>query len=507
MEAKAGDMGNLAFLLVDKTREFVEACYERGDLDAALACLDPVHTTCYGYASELHAFDTDAVARLLDASCAFARRIGSRIVSHECHLSYRNESCAIVLSNLRTRATKGDAGDGPSRDEYVRRLTFVYAPDGDDWRIVHMHSSAPDAPHNPLASRRMTARDVGALDLDAVLSQAKVERERYEIVSELSDDVIYEYDVALDTLYLFSTRFGATPDIRRNKIVVEHCLGTLNPEGFVHPDDRERYAADAHMLSQAQPEPGTEHDAYAYVYRLRPVFFFGGYKGEREGYVHQRVMGRRIYDAEGRLVRYVGKIVDVSEEYELLEQSSIDALTKAYNRSYLQGRLREYCSSKQPDVSYACLLADVDYFKSVNDQFGHLVGDNLLTAFVDTARTLFRSSDIVARLGGDEFMVLMRDVYDPRVAMERSEALIGAFRAMAADRGFPHDVSLSVGVVVERDPHPFSELYRRADIALYRAKAEGKNRAVSYLEGMAYPEGGTLAKPVPPNPPMPSPGD
>lgn len=128
MEAKAGDMGNLAFLLVDKTREFVEACYERGDLDAALACLDPVRTTCYGYASELHAFDTDAVARLLDASCAFARRIGSRIVSHECHLSYRNESCAIVLSNLRTRATKGDAGDGPSRDEYVRRLTFVYAP-------------------------------------------------------------------------------------------------------------------------------------------------------------------------------------------------------------------------------------------------------------------------------------------------------------------------------------------------------------------------------------------
>ena len=113
----------------------------------------------------------------------------------------------------------------------------------------------------------------------------------------------------------------------------------------------------------------------------------------------------------------------------------------------------------------------------------------------------------MARLGGDEFMVLMRDVYDPRVAMERSEALIGAFRAMAADRGFPHDVSLSVGVVVERDPHPFSELYRRADIALYRAKAEGKNRAVSYLEGMAYPEGGTLAKPVPPNPPMPSPGD
>ena len=223
--------------------------------------------------------------------------------------------------------------------------------------------------------------------------------------------------------------------------------------------------------------------------------------------MHQRVMGRRIYDAEGRLVRYVGKIVDVSEEYELLEQSSIDALTKAYNRSYLQGRLREYCSSKQPDVSYACLLADVDYFKSVNDQFGHLVGDNLLTAFVDTARTLFRSSDIVARLGGDEFMVLMRDVYDPRVAMERSEALIGAFRTMAADRGFPHDVSLSVGVVVERDPHPFSELYRRADIALYRAKAEGKNRAVSYLEGMAYPEGGTLAKPVPPNPPMPSPGD
>ena len=117
MDAKAGDMGNLAFLLVDKTREFVEACYERGDLDAALSCLDPVRATCYGYASELHAFDTDAVARLLGASCAFARRIGSRIVSHECHLAYRNETCAVVLSSLRTRATKGDAEGEPSDDE------------------------------------------------------------------------------------------------------------------------------------------------------------------------------------------------------------------------------------------------------------------------------------------------------------------------------------------------------------------------------------------------------
>ena len=497
MDAKAGDMGNLAFLLVDKTREFVEACYERGDLDAALSCLDPVRATCYGYASELHAFDTDAVARLLGASCAFARRIGSRIVSHECHLAYRNETCAVVLSSLRTRATKGDAEGEPSDDEYERRLTFVYAPVGDDRLIVHMHSSAPHAPDDPFASRRMTARDVGAVDLDAVLSQAKVERERYEIVSELSDDVIYEYDVGRDTLYLFSTRFGKSPDIRRNKLVIEHCLDTIGLDGFVHPDDLVRYGSDARNLSLAQPERGDGRDDYVHVYRLRPMFFFGR-ESEQDVFVHQRVMGRRIYDAQGRVVKYVGKIVDVSEEYELLEQSSTDALTRAYNRSYLQGRLREYCASKQPDVSYACLLADVDYFKSVNDQFGHLVGDNLLTAFVDTARTLFRTSDIVARLGGDEFMVVMRDVYDPRVAMERSEALIDAFRTMAADRGFPRDVSLSVGVVVESEPHPFSELYRRADIALYRAKAEGKNRAVPYLEGMAYPEGGALAKPLPP---------
>lgn len=170
-----------------------------------------------------------------------------------------------------------------------------------------------------------------------------------------------------------------------------------------------------------------------------------------------------------------------------MQQLQTDALTGACNRTYLLSRLADLTRAKQPDVAFAFLLVDVDCFKAVNDNLGHLIGDDVLVGLVGIAKLLFRESDVVARLGGDEFMVFMADVYDPAIVSEKSAALIEYFGDLTCACGAPPEVGLSVGEVVAFDVPSFEEVYRRADIALYWAKAHGKNCVARYEDGMEYP--------------------
>ncbi len=453
MDAKAGDMGNLAFLLVDKTRYSWRPA--TSGATSMLRC--PASFPCAQPATATPASSTPSTP--MPSPACWAPPARSRAVSGRA--SYPTNAISPTATRpapsccpaCAPRATKGDAEGEPSDDEYERRLTFVYAPVGDDWLIVHMHSSAPHAPDDPFASRRMTARDVGAVDLDAVLSQAKVERERYEIVSELSDDVIYEYDVGRDTLYLFSTRFGKSPDIRRNKLVIEHCLDTIGLDGFVHPDDRVRYAADARKLSQAQPERGDGRDDYVHVYRLRPMFFFGR-ESEQDVFVHQRVMGppHLRCPGPGREVRGQdrGRVRGVRTAGAVLDRCADQGLQPLVPAGPPARVLRLQAARRVP--THAFWPTWTTSSRSTTSSATWWATTCSRRSWTPPARSSGRAISWRAWAATSSWCSCA-DVYDPRVAMERSEALIDAFRTMAADRGFPRDVSLSVGVVVESEPH------------------------------------------------------
>ena len=128
------------------------------------------------------------------------------------------------------------------------------------------------------------------------------------------------------------------------------------------------------------------------------------------------------------------------------------------------------------DRCNALMIMDVDYFKQVNDTYGHMVGDKVLKIFGRLLAKQFREKDIVGRIGGDEFMVLMKDVSSRSVVELHMRRLCEEFRLLT-DPTYPQiSVSCSVGAAMIPDQgRSFEELYPHADSALYCAKHHGKD--------------------------------
>jgi two-component system, cell cycle response regulator len=160
-----------------------------------------------------------------------------------------------------------------------------------------------------------------------------------------------------------------------------------------------------------------------------------------------------------------------------------DELTGLYNRRYLLAHLDELVARVSRDgLDAAVLLVDIDHFKQVNDTYGHAAGDDVLRELAARATNTVRSVDLVARLGGEEFVVVMPET-GPAIAVAVGERLRLAianepFTIRASDERLPITVSIGITSAIaggdDRD-----RLLKRADDALYCAKAEGRNRVVS----------------------------
>lgn len=158
-----------------------------------------------------------------------------------------------------------------------------------------------------------------------------------------------------------------------------------------------------------------------------------------------------------------------------------DELTGLYNRRYFDRHLSLMLDkAREQERDMAVMLIDMDFFKSVNDTHGHDIGDAVLKEFAVRLRRNIRGVDLACRFGGEEFVVLMPDT-DYRQAQNIAERV----RTAVAERGFemgpgkPLAVTVSVGVALnETDTDTPEMILKRADVALYRAKREGRNRVV-----------------------------
>lgn len=188
-------------------------------------------------------------------------------------------------------------------------------------------------------------------------------------------------------------------------------------------------------------------------------------------------------DATGRVVQYLGVQKDVTDRMRasarIHELAYYDTLTGLANRGALQEELASALRAAQTtDTQLALLFIDLDDFKRVNDDHGHLIGDHVLRAVAQRLRAVVRPGDLLARPGGDEFLLLIKDVANAsEIATELAVRVIDALRRPIELEGFiPLEIRASVGVsTYPRDAGTIADLQRHADAAMYLAKGAGKD--------------------------------
>jgi two-component system, cell cycle response regulator len=166
-----------------------------------------------------------------------------------------------------------------------------------------------------------------------------------------------------------------------------------------------------------------------------------------------------------------------------IEMAITDALTGLHNRRYMESHLAtlaEQAASRCKPL--ALMMLDIDYFKSINDNFGHDAGDDVLREFAVRIRKSIRGIDLACRYGGEEFVIVMpeTDLHVAGMVAERLRRAI-AGESFAIDRGASRiDVTISIGLAaLERKDERIADVLKRADRALYCAKHDGRNRVVS----------------------------
>ena len=170
-------------------------------------------------------------------------------------------------------------------------------------------------------------------------------------------------------------------------------------------------------------------------------------------------------------------------QMQLVRMATRDALTGLFNRSAFFNRSEKIC--RVATRPFAAIMADIDHFKAVNDEYGHAAGDKALKA---VAECLDGRAEVVARLGGEEFVLLL-PASGASPALRAAEALRCAIAGCEIDiDGAPLRVTCSFGVAVAEPGATIDDLLRRADSALYVAKGDGRNRVAVHDAGTPLPD-------------------
>jgi two-component system, cell cycle response regulator len=194
--------------------------------------------------------------------------------------------------------------------------------------------------------------------------------------------------------------------------------------------------------------------------------------------IRVQLRNKRFYDALQRLR---------VERDSLRRDAQTDPLTGLLNRRSLEATISQRCQARD---RFGVLFMDLDHFKSINDRFGHDMGDKVLAAVAEVIRVGLRPGDVVGRYGGEEFIAVVAGA-GPESARLVAERLRRAVEEMSLPLLGPKAVSISIGTTVF-DPRQVDEtakeLVHRADLALYAAKRAGRNRVITVAPGETLPQ-------------------
>lgn len=195
--------------------------------------------------------------------------------------------------------------------------------------------------------------------------------------------------------------------------------------------------------------------------------------------------GEAVHDATGDIVGLQGVAMDITANKlatdALLVQATHDPLTGLANRTALSTMTdRTTGAGVSSGLFTAVLMLDLDHFKGVNDAWGHAAGDDLLVAVARRIEHAVQTGDLIARLGGDEFVIVMAGLDHTGGALHVADRLVRALHEPFVIHNAEVSITVSVGVAIAADVSCVGTLLREADIAMYAAKEQGRDRVVCF---------------------------
>ena len=283
--------------------------------------------------------------------------------------------------------------------------------------------------------------------------------ERFRALTEQSTDIILIADPSGQIKY-------ASPSVHAILALHGDSLVGTNMMDLVHPDDFAKTMSTGPRSVAYRQNPIVE-------FRLRHA---DGRWLDFESVVRNLIQHKNI----GGIV-YNGR--DITErkvaQEQLVFNATHDVLTGLPDRALFLGRLQSVVDrmKRHPHEAAAVLFIDIDDFKVVNDCYGHVIGDALIKEVSNRLRACLRSDGTIARMGGDEFTVLVEDVTDPSDAIRVAERIQSSFERPFLLEGLEVFKSTSIGIALTSPETSAEAVLQNADIAMYRAKSQGKARS------------------------------
>lgn len=291
-----------------------------------------------------------------------------------------------------------------------------------------------------------------------------IQQKRYELIMEKSEEIIFETDLQTDEFPVSGVmreQFGWSLD----DFKPSHNPDDLMRCWKVHRDDVETLK-EAYLKTRAEGK-----DSECIVRLVK----------KDTGYVWCRVRRYPVMNEKGEVVKVIGNIVNIDqitrETLKLRKKTRIDSMTGLLNKKTFMEEIAEYLQEAK-QTNFCMIFFDLDNFKQVNDQLGHLMGDTVIKEMANKLQVNFANVDLVSRFGGDEFCIFVKNIPADTIA-DKLEYMRNKLSTEYHKLNQTVKVTASIGAVYYHGTETDAQaILNEADKAVYEAKEAGKNRVV-----------------------------
>ena len=305
------------------------------------------------------------------------------------------------------------------------------------------------------------------------MEEIRLRDEQFRIALENSDIQVWDYNFSERTI-VQSSNLRAKNGLPQ---LVKDIPESMIRSGYVYPE----YAAVFTEMYKKLVDGAKEVEG---IFKVKTT--------DKNGFRFEQIQYKTIFDSQGKAFHAIGLSQDVTEKQLALEskaEAEKDSLTKVLSRAAFIMRVKRILQNSETNEEHVLILFDVDHFKSVNDTFGHQIGDQVLFHIAEKLSSSLRTGDLIGRIGGDEFMIFMKNMKEQSIVESRIKELL---QQALYEISPTHIVSISIGAVLyPKDGQTFEMLYEKADHALYYVKRTNRGSFALYnlsMEKEAQPK-------------------